>query len=236
MRYAVDLHIHSALSPCADNDMTPNNIINMASLKGLDIIAVTDHNSAGNVNAFIECAAGSDILIVPGMELETREEVHLVCLFPDEKKALEMQEIVYGSMPYMPNREDIFGQQLLLDKDDSIVGSAEQMLVRAADIGIEEAVKIVRSLGGVAIPAHVDRNSYSIISNLGTVPDSLEVSYLEISHTCNTQDFLQSNPGLETYNFIRNSDAHRLGDILERESYIELDDKSVHNLIDKLRA
>lgn len=236
MRYAVDLHIHSALSPCSDNDMTPNNIINMARLKDLDIIAVTDHNSAGNVNAFIECAAGSDILIVPGMELETREEVHLVCLFPDEKMALKMQEKVYGSMPYMPNRADIFGQQLLLDRNDNVVGSVEQMLVRASAIGIEEAVKIVRSLGGAAIPAHVDRNSYSIISNLGTVPDSLEVSYLEISHNCNTVDFLRSNPCLARYNFIKNSDAHRLGDILERESYIELDEKSVQNLIDKLRT
>jgi PHP family Zn ribbon phosphoesterase len=235
MKYAVDLHIHSALSPCSDNDMTPNNIINMALLKGLDIIAVTDHNSAENVRAFIECAAGKDILVIPGMELETKEEVHLVCLFPEEEKALKMQETVYRALPYMLNRADIFGQQLIIDKQDNITGTMERMLLRATELGVEDVVRDVNALGGVVIPAHVDRNSYSILSNLGTIPDSLDIGYLEISHNCDISEFVKVNPHLSGYGFISDSDAHILGDILERESFLELEEKSAFHLVEKLR-
>lgn len=235
MRYAVDLHVHSGLSPCSDNDMTPNNIINMASIKGLDIIAITDHNSMGNIRAFIECAEESNILVVPGMEMETREEVHLICLFPEEEKALAMQELVNENLPNISNREDIFGQQLLFDKHDNITGSVEQLLVVATTLSIDEVVESVRAFGGVVIPAHVDRSSYSVISNLGAVPDSLKLNYLEISHNCDLQKFLEAEPDLSKYEFVSNSDAHTLGDILERKNFIELEEKSAYSLIQKLK-
>jgi len=236
MKYAIDLHIHSALSPCSDDEMTPNNIVNMACLKGLDMIAVTDHNSAENLEAVLKCGNRSGMLVVPGMEVETREEVHLVCLFPDIKAALKMQDIVYKALPPVQNREDIFGQQLIMDENDEVKGLLKQLLITAADLGLEEVFSIVGDLGGVTIPAHVDRESYSVISNLGMIPEDLNIKYVEISRNCDAQVYRSKNPHLLCYEFIKSSDAHTLGDILERESFIELEEKSVECLIGALRG
>ncbi|HHW31660.1 MAG TPA: PHP domain-containing protein [Clostridiaceae bacterium] len=235
MKLSYDLHIHSALSPCADNDMTPNNIVNMACLKGLDIIAVTDHNSAENIEAVIKCSHGKELLIIPGMEVMTREEVHIVCLFPDLDGVLKFQNIVYNALPDISNRADIFGQQIILNEKDQITGYVETMLLAGADLSIEDVFSHTIMLGGAALPAHVDKTSYSIISNLGTVPEELETGYLEISKNCSETEFKSLHSDLAKYNFIKSSDAHFLWDILERESFIELEEASAHCLIAKLR-
>lgn len=231
MKAYVDLHIHSALSPCADNEMTPNNIVNMAFLKGLDIIAVTDHNSAQNCSTVQKCANERGIIAVPGMELETREEVHIICLFPGISEVFYMQEIVYNALPDMKNREDIFGQQLVIDENDNVVDILQRFLLTASSLSIDEVLTHVRSLGGVVIPAHIDRDSYSIVSNLGIVPDNLDIKYLEVSKVCDVNRYLENNPDLNKYSFIKSSDAHSLGEILERESFIELEEKSIECLI-----
>lgn len=236
MKVAVDLHIHSALSPCSDNEMTPNNIVNMALLKGLDVIAVTDHNSLENYDAISQCAKEINIIAVPGMEMETREEVHLVCLFPNKESALKVQERINSLLPRIKNREEIFGKQIIMDADDNITGYYEELLITAVDMSIDEAVAMVQDVGGAAIPAHVDRTSYSVISNLGMVPDHLSFQYLEISKNCNVEEFVLKHPELCKYKFIRSSDAHNLGDILERESFLEIDDLSVEALIRELRG
>lgn len=236
MKAYVDLHIHSALSPCADNEMTPNNIVNMAYIKGLNIIAVTDHNSVENCEAVIKCAKKAGIEAIPGMELETSEEVHLVCLFKDLEKALAMQDIVYKALPDMDNREDIFGQQLIMDEEDNVKGSLKRMLITATSLSIEEVFRKVRLLGGVVIPAHVDRDSYSMISNLGGIPEELGIKHLEISRMCELDRFLDANPMLKGYKFIRNSDAHTLGDILEPDIGLELEEASTECLIEALRT
>jgi len=236
MKYYVDMHIHSALSPCADNDMTPNNIINMALVKGLDIIAVTDHNSAENTQALAKCAENSGILAIPGMELETREEVHVLCLFPDLEKVMKMQELVYKAMPSMENREDIFGEQIILDEKDNVKGKLKRMLLVAVDMSIEEVFFTVNNLNGVIVPAHIDRDSYSIMSNLGMIPDEININYLEISKECNLKYYLGLNPKLGRFNFIKSSDAHHLGDILEKEIFIELAEKSTECLISNLKG
>lgn len=235
MKAAVDLHIHSALSACADNDMTPNNIVNMAVLKGLDIIAVTDHNSAENVKAVMNCADGSQLIVVPGMEVETREEVHLICLFPSVENALKMQETLYSLLPKRENREDIFGQQLIMDECDKIIAHNGRLLLTAADISVEESCNTVKSLGGIVIPAHIDREAYSIISNLGLIPQDLNLKYLEISRNCELNEYRRQNQKVSDYCFLKSSDAHRLGDILERESFIELQELTINCLIGKLK-
>ncbi|HOJ10460.1 MAG TPA: PHP domain-containing protein [Clostridiales bacterium] len=231
MKYYIDLHIHSVLSPCSDKDMTPNNIVNMAILKGLDIIAVTDHNSAENLEAISDCACKSGILFVPGMEIETREEVHIVCLFPDVERALKMQEKVYKVLPQVKNRPEIFGEQLIMDENDNIIGQLDKMLLTAADMSLEEVCHTMAELGGVMIPAHVDRDSYSIISNLGMIPSEIKTGNLEISKNCDLGKFLSLYPQLSRYNFIRSSDAHNLGDILEQSSVLELEEKSIECLL-----
>lgn len=236
MKYAVDLHIHSALSPCGDLDMTPNNIVNMAVLKGLDIIAVTDHNAAENLPAILACAGKTELLVIPGMEVETQEEVHLVCLFPGIAEALKMQEIVYDALPGLPNREDIFGQQLVMDEQDRIVGKVEQLLVTACSLGVEDISRIVGDLGGIVIPAHIDRESYSLLSNLGGIPEGLELHSLEVSKRCGVEGLVKAHPWLSEYLLLKSSDAHYLWDILEQESFVEMEEKSVSCLFDALRG
>ncbi len=221
MRYYYDLHIHTALSPCGDNDMTPNNVVNMSLLKGLDIIAVTDHNSVQNAGAVAEAGRKNGLIVVFGMEIETAEEVHVVALFPDRESAYGVQEIIYRHMNGIKNREDIFGEQRILDGQDELQGRVDQLLITAVSLMIEEVFQIVTEAGGVCIPAHVDRDSHSILSNLGMIPEDLAVSNIEISKNCDRVTFLGANPGLERYGVLRSSDAHYLWDISERENYIE---------------
>jgi PHP family Zn ribbon phosphoesterase len=227
MKYACDLHIHSALSPCADKDMTPNNIVNMAMLKGLDIIAVTDHNSTANLGAVARCAERAGLLLVPGIEVETAEEVHLVCLLPDMEKAIEMQGYIDAALLPMANREDIFGKQLILDEYDNVIGEEKRMLIAATSLTIDDVTRLARRLGGAVIPAHIDRPSYSILSNLGTIPDHFPARCLELSKKCDEAAFRASRPGLDGFRLIKSSDAHELGAILERESFLELPEKSI---------
>lgn len=221
MRYYYDFHIHTALSPCGDNDMTPNNLVNMALLKGLDLIAVTDHNSAENAAAAVEVGRRNGLIVVPGMEIETAEEVHVVSLFPDVESALCVQEILYGRMNGVENREEIFGEQRILNADDEESGRVRQLLITAVSLMIEEVFQIVEDAGGVCIPAHIDRDSHSILSNLGVIPEDLAVKNIEISKDCDRVTFLGANPGLEKCGILRSSDAHYLWDISERENYIE---------------
>ena len=236
MKYAYDFHIHTALSPCADEEMTPNNIINMCLLKQLDVVAVTDHNSAENLSAVCKCGKNNGILVIPGIEVETSEEVHMLCLFPDLKASLLAQEQIYNSLPQMENREEIFGSQLIFDENDSITGKSTRFLMTATKLTIDDVVKMVENLGGVALPAHIDRDSYSILSNLGAIPDSIKTKYIEISKKCNLEELLKKYPNLKEYEVLKSSDAHYLGDIFESQNTLELNKLSVKSILDKLKG
>ncbi len=229
MKLYYDLHIHSALSPCGDNDMTPNNIVNMSIIKGLDMIAVTDHNSCGNVRSVMK-AAGDKILVIPGMEVETSEEIHIVCYFPGIESAEEMGEYVKNHLPPIKNREEIFGEQLFMDFEDNIVGKEENLLVTATELDIFSVVKKVRGLGGAAVPAHIDRSSYSVLSNLGIIPDELLFKTVEI--TAKNRGKMAEYE--KKYQAVTNSDAHYLENIAEPEFFIELMAKSTEKVIDYL--
>lgn len=235
MRVFVDLHIHSALSPCAENEMTPNNIVNMAWLKGLDAIAITDHNTVENCEAVMECAKEKGILAIPGMEVETCEEVHIVCLFPDMEAAREMQKIVWSALPDIKNRSDIFGDQWIMDSCDNITGQIERLLVTASNIGVDEVFQIVARLGGAALPAHIDRASYSMLSNLGIIPDGLDIHYVELSKKCDADAFFKCHKTLAEYKYIKSSDAHSLGDILEQETCFDIDELNACSMIKILK-
>lgn len=241
MKYWVDLHIHSCLSPCAESDMTPNNIVNMALIKGLDIIAITDHNSVGNVKAAMEVGERSGILVVPGMELCTSEEIHLVCLFPDYENALSFERHVYENLPPITNREDIFGAQIIMDANDNEAGRETRFLSGACGLDIETSLNLVRGLNGIVIPAHINRQSYSILNTLGSIPPEYGFKYLEYSKQKDTvplcsqiEKFIQMNPELGSCNFINSSDAHFLGDILEQEIFFDLPDKSIQSILSVL--
>jgi len=216
MEYAYDLHIHSALSPCADDDMTPNNIAGMAAIKGLNIISVTDHNSCGNVRAVMECAKQYNITVVPGMEIETSEEVHVVCYFPNLDTALKMQDVVAGKMMGIKNNPQTFGNQYYMDEDDEVVGIEENLLVSATMMSFQEVFETVKKLDSIAVPAHIDRMSYSVISNLGFMPPDVDIYAVEITKN-NLENWKKD---YSEFQIITNSDAHSLGNIAEKENFL----------------
>ncbi len=229
-----DLHIHSALSPCGDNDMTPNNIVNMSVLKGLDVIAITDHNSARNARACWECGQSAGVIVLPGMEIETLEEVHLLALFAHPDPAEELDKIVAQKLPDIKNRTDIFGEQYVFDAQDNIVYSVSNLLSTATALSLSDAAMLVRDLGGVAVPAHVDKSSYSVISNLGFIPDELDFSVLEIKFSDRKEEFMARHK-LSSYKVIHSSDAHFLWDINEREYFLDINPASGTEIIDYLK-
>ena len=218
-----DFHIHSALSPCGDKDMTPNNIVNMAAICGLDAIAVSDHNSVGNVRAAIAAGKKAGVAVIPGMEVETEEEVHILTLYPSPDAAEAAAKEVYKALPDIKNRPEIFGEQLIMDEDDNVVGIEEKLLISAAAMSLNRLFDTVKSVGGLFIPAHVDRHSYSVLTNLGFIPDDLDIQTIEVSrNTADLAAYLDSRPELEKYRIMRNSDAHYLADIAERDAYLDV--------------
>ena len=228
MNITYDLHIHSALSPCAENDMTPGNIVGISFLNGLDLIAITDHQSCANVRSAI---AAADILqlehntspvIIAGMEIECAEGFHVLAYFPDPDTADSFEEFLKGHRFLVPNRPDIFGQQYLFDNNDRITGTMPDLLLTAVDLSSSQIERSVWAAGGYIVPAHIDRHSYSMLESLGCIPEEFNGKILELSKSCDHAVFLSTHPELLPYYFLRNSDAHRLGDISEPGSLLDL--------------
>lgn len=219
MKYYYDLHMHSALSPCGDNDMTPNNIVGMAALKGLSIIALTDHNTGENLPAIQKIAEEAGVLLIPGIEATTAEEIHVLTYFPEVEQAVEFGRVLYDSLPNIRNRTDIFGEQLILDEMDEETGSLEKLLIQATPYTIDDLVKMGREAGGFVLPAHVNKQANSMLQNLGFIPEELEFPALEVSARAPLTGI-----DLEKYRLIYSSDAHVLWDIAEKEHYLNLEE------------
>ncbi|MBR2973510.1 MAG: PHP domain-containing protein [Clostridia bacterium] len=216
-----DFHIHSALSPCGDKDMTPNNMVNMASIIGLDAIAITDHNSVGNVRAAMKVGEQVGVKVLAGMEVETAEEIHVLTLYETIEAAEEVAKKVYAALPDIKNRPEIFGNQYYMDENDNIVGEEEKLLISPTSIQVEDLALLVKSVGGLVFPAHVDRHSYSILTNLGFIPENLIIDGIEISKKVgDVEAYIESRPDLKQYRYLRNSDAHYLTDIAEKDAFI----------------
>lgn len=236
MKLYCDLHIHSALSPCGDDDMTPQNIVNMAKLKGLDVIAVTDHNSCENTTACIEAGKRIGLMVIPGMEIQTREDIHALCLFSSVDKALLFQDYVYKNMPEIKNKEELFGRQLILNSKDEYMGICERMLLTSTLISFDDAYYAVCSMGGTFIPAHIDRDGFSVITSLGFMPPNLNIKTVEYHTMEGLYRLIKMKLINESYRFIKSSDAHYLGDISEREMYINVENFSPESIIKKLNS
>ena len=235
MKIYYDLHLHSCLSPCGDNDMTPWNTVNMAKLLGLDMIALTDHNSCGNCRSAMGVGEQIGITVVPGMEICTAEEIHCLCLFADIEKAEQFSDYVLSAMPPVKNREDIFGQQLFMDEGDGIHGKQELLLTTACSIGIDGLPELVKEYGGVCLPAHIDRESYSILSSLGDFPPDLPFGAFELTPGADEKKYLSEYEYLADKRLLKNSDAHYLESMREREFYLELEENSAAALIEYLK-
>ena len=218
-----DLHLHSCLSPCGDNDMTPNNMAGMASLKGLQIAALTDHNSSKNCPAFLAACEKNGIVGIAGMELTTSEEIHLVCLFEYLDAALGFSAEVEKHRFPIKNKPHIFGEQLILDENDEKIGEEEFLLINATALDLETAVSLARNYGAFVMPAHIDKQANGIIGILGTFPETPAFSYAELSDASAADALKAAHPALDGCTFLSNSDAHYLWDIHEAEEFIELD-------------
>lgn len=231
-----DLHIHSCLSPCGDDDMTPGNIVGMAAIKGLDVIAVTDHNSCKNCPAVMKLAAQYGILAIPGMELTTAEEVHAVCLFPELSAALDFDRFVYEKLIKFPNREDIFGKQQIMNEEDICIGTEPNLLINSTSLSFDELWDIVAGqYGGIMIPAHIDKNANSLLSNLGFVPPESQFRTVELHDMEKLSKLQKSNPYLTQCRTICNSDAHYLEHIHEAEYTMAVKERSAAGVIAYLR-
>ena len=215
MELSYDLHIHSCLSPCGDMDMTPNNIAGMAMIKELNIIALTDHNTARNAPALMKAAEQYGLIVLPGMELTTQEEVHVVCLFAEAEDALAFDRYVYERLLKIRNKVKVFGEQVIMNEMDEPVGEEEFLLINATSIPFDDVYDIVSSFNGIMIPAHLDKSTTSLISNLGQVPPGSRFTCAEVKNLNRLHELLKANPYLEHCRIISDSDAHYLEDINE---------------------
>lgn len=235
MELFYDLHIHSCLSPCGAEDMTPNNIVNMAALAGLNVIAVADHNSTRNCAAVLHAGEAAGILVVPAMELTTQEEVHVLCLFPDLDAANGFCDLVYEKLPSVKNKPRAFGHQWIMDENDEIMAEEEHLLSGAAAIGIYEVPKLISGFGGLAVPAHIDRASFSLLSNLGFADPEMGFSVYETTPGCDRANLIEQHM-LEGCGFFYSSDAHDLIAIADASTSISVSEATAGSVISAIAA
>ena len=235
MTLTYDLHIHSCLSPCGDKDMTPANIASMAKLAGLQVIAVSDHNSCLNCPAAQSAAQRAGLLLIPAMELTTSEEVHVLCLLPGLDEAMSFSALVRRRLPEAKNKEEIFGAQLIMDDSDRVIAKEDALLIGATSIGLYEVTALLEPFGGMAIPAHIDRPSFSLLSNLGFYDSDMRFTCMEITGRCDVQKLRISHPELTDMAFITNSDAHYLDWIPDAGPTLETDEASPAGVLRALR-
>lgn len=227
MQVRYDFHIHSGLSPCADKDMTPVNIVGYAKINGIDMIAIADHNSILNVEVARRAGENFGVTVVPAMELQTAEEVHILCLFENFKNL----EKFYEKLCFLniKNRPDLYGEQLIFDEDDSILGTVENLLLTSATISTDEVKELVEMFGGVAIPAHIDRESNGMVQILGAVTPEFDI--VELSSNATNEQIEKYS---QNYRVIVDSDAHTLDQICGQR--LELEDNSISALFKWFRT
>lgn len=231
MKLFCDLHIHSCLSPCGDALMTPNNIVGMAFIKQLDAIAVCDHNTARNLPAIQSVADMMGVVLLPGIEMTTREEAHMLAYFETVEKATAFSDVIYAHLPPIPNNAKFFGEQQLLNAQDEVVGTEERLLISALDLSFEDCAALIHEHGGLCVPAHINRGSNGCLNALGFLPGGVDYDALEISRAV-------APPAMDVsgYRILHSSDAHYLEHILEPEFVIEAREKSVWALFDAIKG
>ncbi|MCK4988314.1 MAG: PHP domain-containing protein [Desulfobacterales bacterium] len=211
-KFKADLHIHSCLSPCSDWDMSPKKIVQKSLEQHLDLIAICDHNTAENAAATLREGTRQGIAVLPGMEICSKEEVHLVALFNNIEDTLKMQEYVYAHLPGK-NQPEVFGHQVVADEHDQVLGENPRLLIGATRLSLLDIVEKAHHLGGICISAHVDRPSYSLIGQLGFIPEDLHLDAVEVSYRVPLEKALTEVVGISDYPCVTSSDAHFLHDI-----------------------
>lgn len=232
--YRADLHIHSCLSPCAELDMTPRAIVRAAIEKGLDIIALTDHNSMENVEV-IKRIGLDRIFVLAGLEVTSSEEIHILALFDDTERAEKMQSLVYKNLASGENDERLYGHQVVVNENDEVLSLNKRLLIGATGLSAREIVESVHYLGGISIASHVNKESFSVISQLGFIPKDLSFDALEFSPQMSKQEALRRFPELSRFPWVSFSDAHYPQDIGRRITVFTMDGISVKDIKKALR-
>ena len=208
-RFRADLHIHSCLSPCGDLAMSPRRIVKQALAEGLDIIALCDHNTAENAAAAIRAAAGTGLAVLPGMELTSEEEVHILGLFESMENLLRVQEEVFRKLPEVASKKKFIEDQVIVNEDDEVMGFSPHCLLAATQLDVYEIVELVHRHGGLAIASHIDREAFGLISQLGFIPPDLELDALEVSPRVTISGARAAGKAWAHLPLVRFSDAHR---------------------------
>lgn len=229
-RFRMDLHIHSLLSACAEVEMLPDLIVAKAEIEGIDLIALCDHNSAENAAACVEASRGTSVKVLPGIECESVEGMHLLAIFDSVEAAGQMQGFLWERLPDMPNVPDIFGAQMVVTASGDFVRYNERLLATGADATVDEIAGAARGFGGLAVPAHVDKPSAGVIGVLGFVPEGMPCDAVELSPRYGAAQAREMFSSLGGLAIIRSSDAHRLAEIGESGSYVWMSSRSLDEL------
>ncbi len=221
--FRADLHIHSVVSPCAGLDMSPTNIIDYAVRHGIDILGITDHNSTRHARLMTELGQENNLFVLPGVEVNTQEEVHCLAFFESVEVTEEFQRFLDNHLPTIENDTDKFGFQLVVDRDENIVDEIEFSLFSALTADIETVSREVHRLNGIFIPAHIDRPYFGLYSQLGFLPKGLQTEALELSDSSDIAGYVARKPELQNRTIIRNSDAHSLERIGTNNLWFDID-------------
>jgi len=228
-RFQADLHIHTCLSPCGDLQMSPQKIVARILQLGIEIVAICDHNSTENIHPVMKAAEGRKVVVLPGMEICSSEEIHVLAIFGDLDSAFGLQALVYDRLPGT-NDHKAFGLQVVANEFDEVVGFQDKLLIGATELTVEQVVDEIHQRGGLAIASHIDRETFSVIGQLGFVPESVEFDALELSGDIGYDEALAKFCKYKAYTFVRNSDAHFIADVgrkvsefmLEQPSFLEI--------------
>lgn len=225
--YKADLHIHTCLSPCTELEMSPAAIAKQAKKKEIDILGICDHNSAENVPAVIKAARKFKIWVLPGIEVTSQEEVHILALFDETDSAFKLQEIVYDNLPG-ENDEEAFGMQVVVNEKSEVLRFNKKLLIGASTLSLEEVIQWIHHFDGLAVAAHIDREGFSLIGQLGFIPEGLELDALEISpsisHPTAEKQFKPHFP------LICSSDAHFPKDIGKGFTLFHIEEGSIKEI------
>ena len=228
--YKADLHIHSVLSPCGDLSMSPSVVIEKLLEKKVDMFAITDHNSMANFQAYKAQADKFNIKCFPGIEVQTSEEVHIIALFDDYEKAKKFDRQCYLSLLPLENDPDFFGDQVLIDENENLLGFENRALINSSVWSLEETVEKIRIFDGFCFPAHEDAMSYSITAQLGFIPEVLDFPAIGITAKCDKENLFTKFPYFLKYALLRNSDAHYPQDIALGTTEFFIKDRSVKEI------
>lgn len=233
--FRAELHVHTVLSPCAEVEMIPPLIVQEALEKGIDILAITDHNSTLNVESVIKAAEKTTLAVLPGVEIQTKEEIHFVCLFNTIRELEKFQNILDKTLPDVPNQAEHFGEQFVVDPTGEFIKSEQRLLINSLNLNMAEANQEVQQLNGLMIPAHIDRKMAGLIANLVFLPENIDFEVLEISRHITCDKVRSLYPQIGNIPLLQSGDVHRLDDFLG-STYFTMEYPGLKEIRDAIRG